>query len=1033
MRRFFVGLAIAALIAATFSAVSSQAAPTAPRQADRLDAYTALLEPDQVSLLAEQGFDLSEQQQGKGDIEVSLILTQAERDRLSAQGIDLSLTRVRGGQTVRQFAAAQAADGYNVWRSYDETDGIRDQMYAVARDNPGIAKLVNLGTTTQGREILAIKLTQGANRRSDGTRPAVLHASTQHAREWIATEVNRRLLNHYVDQWQDKNKHVRKLLRSTELWFVLVANPDGYQYTFDTERLWRKTLRDNNGDGQITSGDGVDPNRNFPSHWGYDNEGSSSSPSSETYRGPRPASEPETRALKRLMDRIGFAFLVNWHSAGQWLLYGAGWQTATPSPDDPISYALSGNLDRSAIEEFHPGLSSDVLYVTNGDTNDYATDATGALTWTPELSTGCDGCGFVFPDDEQLVQAEFERNLPFANSVARSAPNPANPKSVLGIRTKPFYLDSEDPYKAGLPGANLTFSESYGDRQPVAVLAKRRLGRVTLKYRINGGKPRTGRTHEWRGGERYNPRGTYYRHVRGTVRGTKPGDRVRVWFKAKGVRSKGFTYRVVSDTGRRVLVVSAEDYTGASPAQDPAGPHYVDFYLDALAANGLEADVYDVDAHDRTAPDQLGVLSHYDAVIWYPGDDAVTRTAGRGPGNADRLAMDEMLEMRAYLNEGGRVLYTGDMAGEQYTLNVGPQFYDPVGTQECSPAPAGQDPRRCLLLGGSGDGVNDVLQYWFGGYAGVLGDGVDDEGNTFDLLGTAIPLGGFNWSLNGGDSADNQHDTSSFVATSGILPADEFPQFESWPSSKWDKPGGPFAPHSGDQYVYSKLADVSYKRLTRTIDVPAEGDQTLSFWTSYDTEPDWDFFFVEARSPGGDDWTTLPDLNGHTSTETGDSCAAGWTEELHPQLDHYLTWDGEGACTPTGTTGAWNAASGNSGGWQEWEVDLTEWAGESVEVSLAYASDWATQNLGIFLDDVTLPDGSSTSFESGLDGWVVSGAPQGSNDNPTDWTRTDASGFPVGASITTKDTVLMGYGIEGIRSQAQRNAVLGRAMEYLLD
>ena len=83
-----------------------------------------------------------------------------------------------------------------------------------------------------------------------------------------------------------------------------------------------------------------------------------------------------------------------------------------------------------------------------------------------------------------------------------------------------------------------------------------------------------------------------------------------------------------------------------------------------MKANGIDADVYDVDARDRIAPDQLGVLSHYDAAVWYPGDDIVTRKAARAAGNADRLAMDEMLEFRAYLNEGGRVLYTGDQAGQ---------------------------------------------------------------------------------------------------------------------------------------------------------------------------------------------------------------------------------------------------------------------------------------------------------------------------------------------------------------------------------
>ena len=95
-----------------------------------------------------------------------------------------------------------------------------------------------------------------------------------------------------------------------------VANPDGYQYTFDHERLWRKNLRDNDGDGQITVGDGVDPNRNFPKHWGYDNEGSSRDPSSETYRGTAPASEPETQAMQGLFDRVTFKFQVNYHSYG---------------------------------------------------------------------------------------------------------------------------------------------------------------------------------------------------------------------------------------------------------------------------------------------------------------------------------------------------------------------------------------------------------------------------------------------------------------------------------------------------------------------------------------------------------------------------------------------------------------------------------------------------------------------------------------------------------------------------------------------
>ena len=113
-------------------------------------------------------------------------------------------------------------------------------------------------------------------------------------------------------------------------------NPDGYQYTFTNERLWRKNLRDNDGDGQTTNADGVDPNRNYPEHFKYDEEGSSKILSSQTYRGPGPASEAETQAIMGLSEKVGFEFNINYHSNGRWLLYPEGWQTNSPTADDPI-------------------------------------------------------------------------------------------------------------------------------------------------------------------------------------------------------------------------------------------------------------------------------------------------------------------------------------------------------------------------------------------------------------------------------------------------------------------------------------------------------------------------------------------------------------------------------------------------------------------------------------------------------------------------------------------------------------------------
>ena len=894
------------LLAPAITGAAGSGAQAVSAPGGHLEMYTAHVDAKQARELSRSGLDVvAVRHAGENRIEMDLVLSAAERDALTRRGIDVDVKRDQRGRTQRQLAAEQAASGYNVWRSWDEPGGIRDELYAVARDNPQLVKLEALGRTHQGRELIALKVTQGANDVPDGARPATLYSATQHAREWISTEVNRRLLRYVIDRWRANDREVRELLRSTELWFVPVANPDGYQYTFDHERLWRKNLRDNDGDGQVTGADGVDPNRNFDEHFKYDEEGSSSVASSQTYRGPSAASEPETRFMQGLLDRIKPKFQSNFHSYGPYILYPQGWQVGTPDADNPIYTALAGTDANPAIPGFDPGISSDELYVTNGETTDYADARDGTVAFTPELSEGCTGCGFVFPDDEALVQAEFTKTLAFDLALARSATRPADPVSPVGMTLKPFYLDQTevDPENSPLAMFDFTFAVSYGDPQEVRVLAKRSLGAVTLNYQVNGGPVQSKATSEWTQGERYGVgNANYYHVVRGQVTGTQPGDSVKVWFSGGGATSSSFTYRAAAETGNRVLVMAAEDYTGASPVQSP-GPHYLSYYTDALEANGIPYDVYDVDANGRRAPDALGVLAHYDAVIWYTGDDVITREPGWTPGNASRLAMEELLEVRDYLNEGGRLLYTGKYAGHQYATGHGNQLYDPFQNQQCSSFPEPVRDARCRPLAGSGDSVNDVIEYWLG--AGLINEaaGTDAKGNTFDVFGTGTgtPFAGQTWSFGGGQSAKNQDHSASFITTSGLLPVSEYPQFASYVAAKYDRPGGPFDPHSGSYYVYSQIADVSYKRLTRTISVPA-GGATASFWTSYNTEPAWDHVFVEAHTVGADDWTTLPDLNGHTSQDTGESCPAGW-RELHPFLDHYQTRTVSGdtaTCSPTG-------------------------------------------------------------------------------------------------------------------------------------
>ena len=411
-RRFGVLAVALAVVAALAVAGGGSGASAAPGGGGGgLEMYRATVDSATLQMLQRGGYDIASAKETRQGVDVALVLTAADRERLRGQGVRLEVYRDRQGRTQSQRAAAQATNGFTVWRSYDEPGGIRDEMYQLARRNPQLVKLVVLGETYEGREYIALKLTQSANDVPDGTRPAVLYASTHHAREWISTEVNRRLLRWYIDRWRANDKDIKRLLKDNELWFVLVHNPDGYQYTFDHERLWRKNLRDNDVSGTVSAIDGVDPNRNYAEHWGYDDEGSSSLFSSQTYRGPDPESEPETQAMVSLFDRVPFRFAISYHSFGPLLLYSQGWQTLTPSADDPIYVALTGDDTDPAVPGFNPGVGAD-LYTTNGEFTDWAHAERGALSWTPELEEGCAGCGFVFPDDEALVQAEFEKNLP---------------------------------------------------------------------------------------------------------------------------------------------------------------------------------------------------------------------------------------------------------------------------------------------------------------------------------------------------------------------------------------------------------------------------------------------------------------------------------------------------------------------------------------------------------------------------------------------------------------------------------------------
>ena len=214
-------------------------------------------------------------------------------------------------------------------------------------------------------------------------------------------------------------------------------------------------------------------------------------------------------------------------------------------------------------------------------------------------------------------------------------------------------------------------------------------------------------------------------------------------------------------------------------------------------------------------------------------------------------------------------------------------------------------------------------------------------------------------------------------------------------------PPQPILPTDGQALLFSQVTSdesASYKRLTRVIEVPP-GGATLSFDTFRDTEPGWDFLFVEART-AGEDWTTLEEQHGFTSQDIG-SCPGFLFD--NPFLEHYLTPvlidpgdpenpdDDQYTCEPVGTSGEWWAASGDGFDWEGWEFALPNDGTDPIdlEISISYASDAFFQLRGVALDNLVVSTGQgSTSFEDDgdqFDGWVTADPPDGSGPNENTW------------------------------------------------
>jgi murein tripeptide amidase MpaA len=298
-----------------------------------------------------------------------------------------------------------SADG-GINGAYHTTLEMETDLRLLERDHPGLARVVEIGRSLEGRSLQALKISDNAA--ENESEAAVLVLGCHHAREWISVEVPYLVGRHLLESY-DVDPEVRGLVDSAEIWIVPIVNPDGLEYSVHVYRYWRKNRRAN-ADGTF----GVDINRNYGYRWGTDDAGSSGVPASEVYRGQAPFSEPETAAVRDLCLGRDVRAVVSYHSYSQVILYPWGYTTA-PAPREAelrtVAEALSGLMAGVSGTVYGFGQASSALYTTNGDTTDWTYSLAGAPSYTIELPpVDVDGGGFF--NDESAIAAIFAENLP---------------------------------------------------------------------------------------------------------------------------------------------------------------------------------------------------------------------------------------------------------------------------------------------------------------------------------------------------------------------------------------------------------------------------------------------------------------------------------------------------------------------------------------------------------------------------------------------------------------------------------------------
>lgn len=338
---------------------------------------------------------------------LNVTATQEEIDRIQAMGFRVQrqeLPASSGAALPFDFPSADSR-----YHNYAEMTAEIDQALV---DHPTLISRRVIGRSYQNRDIVALKISD--NVATDEAEPEVLFTAHQHAREHLTVEMALYLVSLFTDSYATDTQ-IRNLVDSREIWIVPDMNPDGGEYDIATGsyRSWRKNRQPNTGSSAV----GTDLNRNWNYNWGCCG-GSSSSPSSATYRGPSAASAPEVRVVADFVQsrvvggRQQISTHIDFHTYSQLILWPYGFTFNDLAPGltqaERDTHARLGQM-MAQTNGYTPEQSSD-LYITDGTIGDWLWGVHKIYTYTFEMYPGESGAGGGFYPPDEVITREVTRN-----------------------------------------------------------------------------------------------------------------------------------------------------------------------------------------------------------------------------------------------------------------------------------------------------------------------------------------------------------------------------------------------------------------------------------------------------------------------------------------------------------------------------------------------------------------------------------------------------------------------------------------------